>query len=42
VIVRDNGFEFDGRHFKTLTAVAEHITGGHVNGYRFFKLGKQP
>lgn len=40
VLVRPDGFELDGEHFKTLTAVAGHVTGSHVNGFRFFRLDK--
>jgi hypothetical protein len=32
------GFECDGEQYRTLTAVAKKITGGHVNGFRFFRL----
>jgi hypothetical protein len=39
VIVRPDGFEYDGRRYKTLTAVAKDVTGSHMNGYRFFRLG---
>ncbi|HET9645613.1 MAG TPA: DUF2924 domain-containing protein [Burkholderiaceae bacterium] len=38
VIVLANGFEYDGQHWKTLTAVARAITGTHWNGPRFFGL----
>ena len=41
VVVRDDGFEFEGQRFKTLTAVAKDVTGSHVNGFRFFRLGAQ-
>ena len=43
VVVLDDGFEYDGRHWKSLTAIAKAITGTHWNGYRFFGLsgGKQ-
>ncbi len=34
------GFEFEGQRYKSLSAVAKKITGSHVNGYQFFKLGK--
>jgi hypothetical protein len=40
--VLDDGFEFDGERYRTLTAVAEHVTGSHVNGFRFFRLGARP
>ena len=40
VVVRDDGLEYDGTRYKTLTAVAEAITGTHLNGYRFFRLAE--
>lgn len=33
-------FEYEGRPFKSLTAVARHITGTHWSGPLFFGLGK--
>ncbi len=39
VRVVHNGFEWDGRRFKSLSAVAKAITGSHCNGFRFFNLG---
>lgn len=42
VTVLDNGFEFEGRILKSLTAVVEAITGGsHQSGHRFFGLRRQ-
>lgn len=38
VTVLKNGFEWDGRRYKSLSAVARTITGTHWNGYRFFGL----
>ncbi|WP_338467633.1 DUF2924 domain-containing protein [Novosphingobium sp. ZN18A2] len=38
VVVLDDGFEYNGKHWKSLTAVARAITGGHWNGPRFFGL----
>ena len=35
------GFEFDGRKFRSLTAVAKAITGAHWNGRVFFGISKQ-
>lgn len=32
------GFEYDGRTFASLSAVAAAVTGSHLNGFRFFKL----
>jgi len=40
VAVLPNGFEFDGKVYKSLSAVAKHITGSHINGLRFFHIGK--
>jgi len=39
-VLRD-GLEFEGEVFKSLSAVAKHITGSHCNGYHFFRLGGQ-
>jgi hypothetical protein len=41
VLVRDDGFEYDGRRYRSLTVIAERITGAHWSGPRFFGLGKQ-
>ena len=38
VTVLDDGFEYEGRHWKSLTAIAKAITGGHWNGPLFFGL----
>jgi hypothetical protein len=38
VTVRKQGFEFEGAMYKSLSAVAHAITGGHWNGYYFFNL----
>jgi len=38
--VTKGGFEFEGRPYRSLTAVAKAITGGHVNGPAFFGLRK--
>tara|TARA_R110002111_G_scaffold67833_2_gene110307 strand:- start:13912 stop:14409 length:498 start_codon:yes stop_codon:yes gene_type:complete len=35
----DQGFEYNGQRYRTLTAVAKIITGNHINGFRFFMLG---
>lgn len=39
VLVDGDGFEYKGGRYKTLSAVAKHITGSHINGFRFFQLG---
>jgi hypothetical protein len=36
VSVVQGGFEYEGRKFSSLTAVAEKITGSHWNGRKFF------
>ena len=38
VLTLDDGFEWDGRHFKSLTAVARAVTGAKWNGKLFFGL----
>ena len=39
VIVQTKGFEYEGKLYRTLSAVAKAISGSHVNGFRFFGLG---
>lgn len=43
VIVLDDGegFEWEGERYRTLTAIAKKVTGGHINGFRFFRLTKE-
>ena len=38
VTVCEQGFEYDGEVYRTLSAVAKTITGSHWNGFLFFKL----
>jgi hypothetical protein len=38
VKVLENGFEYNGKIHKTLSAIAKEITGAHWNGYLFFNL----
>ena len=38
VIVLDEGFEYAGQIWRSLTAIAKAITGTHRNGPRFFGL----
>lgn len=40
VTVLPNGFEYDGKVFRSLSAVAREISGTHWNGYHFFNLNK--
>src|SRR5271165_83732 len=41
VRVLADGFEYEGRVYASLSAVAQHITGTHCNGYLFFRLTAQ-
>ncbi len=41
VAVREEGFEYDGTRYKTLSAIAQHITGTRWNGFLFFGLKKR-
>ena len=36
VLVLDEGFEFEGQVYKSLTGLVKKITGSHWNGYDFF------
>jgi hypothetical protein len=40
VLPDDQGFEYDGERHRTLTSVAKKVTGSHINGFRFFRLGE--
>ncbi len=40
VQVLEQGFEYDGGIYSSLTAVVRKITGKHWNGYHFFGLTK--
>lgn len=37
VKVLEKGFEYLGKTYRTLSAVAKVVTGDHWNGYLFFK-----
>ena len=41
VLVCDDGFEFEGRHYDSLSHIAREITGAHWSGPRFFGLKKR-
>jgi Protein of unknown function (DUF2924) len=41
VTVRDDGYEYQGRAYKSLSAVARAITGTRWNGWVFFGLKNQ-
>jgi len=38
LVTPDGLYELNGKRFKSLSAVARHITGGHWSGPRFFGL----
>jgi hypothetical protein len=40
VLPNGGGLEYEGERYRTITAVAEAVTGTHINGYRFFGLSK--
>ena len=41
VLVCEDGFEYEGQHCRSLTVIAERITGAHWSGPRFFGLTKR-
>ena len=41
VLVRKDGFEHEGQRYRSLTVIAERITGTHWSGPRFFGLTKR-
>ena len=41
VLVQADGFEYDGRRYRSLTVIAERITGAHWSGPRFFGVTKR-
>jgi hypothetical protein len=41
VTVRDDGFEYQGRPYRSLSAIARQITGTRWNGWVFFGLKNQ-
>jgi hypothetical protein len=41
VKVLDNGFDYDGRLYRSLSAIAQEITGTKWNGYLFFGIAKE-
>jgi hypothetical protein len=41
VLVGENGFEYEGQRYRSLTVIAEQITGTHWSGPRFFGVTKR-
>jgi len=41
VLVREDGVEYEGERYRSLTVIAQRITGAHWSGPRFFGLTKR-
>ncbi len=41
VMVLEDGFEYEGRRYSSLTAIAKAVTGSHWNGMHFFGLKRR-
>ena len=41
VFVHQDGFEYEGRRYRSLTVIAERITGAHWSGPRFFGVTRR-
>jgi hypothetical protein len=41
VLVCEDGFEYEGQRYRSLTVIAEQITGAHRSGPRFFGVSKR-
>jgi hypothetical protein len=41
VKVLAEGFEFEGQRYRSLSAVAQAVTGSHCNGFLFFRLPRK-
>ena|SRR5712692_1078116 len=41
VLVCEDGFEYEGQRYRSLTVIAERITGTHWSGPRFFGVTKR-
>ena len=41
VLIREDGFEYEGQHYRSLSMIADRITGAHWSGPRFFGLTKR-
>jgi hypothetical protein len=42
VVVTEDGFEYAGKTFPSLTKIAHAITGAHWSGPRFFGMVRKP
>ena len=41
VLVREGGFEYEGQRYRSMTVIAEQITGAHWSGPRFFGVTRR-
>ena len=41
VLVGEDGFEYDGQRYRSLSVIAERITGAHWSGPRFYGVNKR-
>jgi hypothetical protein len=41
VLVREDGFEYEGQRYRSLSVIAAQITGAHWSGPRFFGVSKR-
>lgn len=41
VLVQEDGFEWQGRTYRSLSAIAREITGAHWSGPRFFQTNRR-
>ncbi len=41
VLVLADNFEYEGRRYRSLSAIAKEITGSHINGFTFFRLWRK-
>lgn len=40
VTIEEDGFLYEGRHYRSLSAIARIVTGAHWSGPRFFGIGR--
>ena len=41
VVVLQEGFEYEGQRYRSLSAIAKAVSGTHTNGFLFFRLGRR-
>jgi hypothetical protein len=39
VLVLADGFEYEGKRYRSLTSITKEVTNSHMNGFLFFRLG---